>query len=106
MLNVLGIEFGPEVAASAQAGFPRNAAPRASCAPLRTSSARLRALNEAGRNRAVERLFGRRRARRAYRRLRGAASPGFHRGALAGITEAERAAAFDERFDAWDEGRF
>ncbi len=68
--------------------------------------ARSRALNEAGRNRAVERLLA-----DAERDARIAAfgeqlPPGFHRGALAGLTEAERAAAFDERFDAWDEGRF
>ena len=105
MLNVLGIEFGPEVAASAQADFKE----RRAKGLVRTAAdfvARSRALNEAGRNRAVERLLA-----DAERDARIAAfgeqlPPGFHRGALAGLTEAERAAAFDERFDAWDEGRF
>lgn len=84
MLNVLGIEFGPEVAASAQADFKE----RRAKGLVRTAAdfvARSRALNEAGRNRAVERLLA-----DAERDARIAAfgeqlPPGFHRGALAGL---------------------
>lgn len=105
MLNVLGIEFNSEAAASAQADFKE----RRAKGLVRTAAdfvARSRALNEAGRNRAVERLLA-----DAERDARIAAfgeqlPPGFHRGTLAGLSEAERAAALDERFDTWDEGRF
>ena len=87
MLNVLGIEFGPEVAASAQADFKE----RRAKGLVRTAAdfvARSRALNEAGRNRAVERLLA-----DAERDARIAAfgeqlPPGFHRGTLAGLSEA------------------
>ena len=103
MLNVLGIEFGPEVAASAQADFRRTPrqGPRAHC---RLRRALARPSTRPVVNRAVERLWPTPSATRVSP-LGGAASPGFHRGAPAGL-EAERAAAFDERFDAWDEGRF
>lgn len=105
MLNVLGIEFNSEAAASAQADLKE----RRAKGLVRTAAdfvARSRALNEAGRNRAVERLLA-----DAERDARIAAfgeqlPPGFHRGTLAGLSEAERAAALDERFDTWDEGRF
>ena len=98
MLNVLGIEFNSEAAASAQADFKE----RRAKGLVRTAAdfvARSRALNEAGRNRAVERLLA-----DAERDARIAAfgeqlPPGFHRGTLAGLSEAERAAALDERFD-------
>lgn len=56
MLNVLGIEFNSEAAASAQADFKE----RRAKGLVRTAAdfvARSRALNEAGRNRAVERLL-------------------------------------------------
>ncbi|MFR0867924.1 MAG: hypothetical protein ACLSGS_02405 [Adlercreutzia sp.] len=56
MLNVLGIEFNFEAAASAQADFKE----RRAKGLVRTAAdfvARSRALNEAGRNRAVERLL-------------------------------------------------